>query len=189
MTNNTPGRFTGDVANSQPGGGHVVALLRHFVDLRDGTHAGQVRRVDKEAAFVESVTILDPYARQVLDEINETLLLTTGTVEATGVQPVRDGGLAARWTLRWPRQIREGLAPITLNAHFGSTFHHPHLGGATVGEWPLNVFTTNDARDMVPIMRAIVTADLHNLVYQRDYRIVPAITDPPGAGELPAGDA
>jgi hypothetical protein len=27
----------------------------------------------------------------------------------------------------------------------------------------------------VPVLRAIATADLHNLVFQRDYRIVPAI--------------
>jgi hypothetical protein len=48
--------------------------------------------------------------------------------------------------------------------------------GATVGEWPLNVFTADEGADQLPIIRAIIAADLHNLVYQRDYRIVPATT-------------
>jgi hypothetical protein len=43
-----------------------------------------------------------------------------------------------------------------------------------VGDWPLNVFTTREAADQLPIMRAIAAADLHNLVFQSDYRIVPA---------------
>jgi hypothetical protein len=68
---------------------------------------------------------------------------------------------------------------VTIRAHYGAGFHHPHLRGATVGEWPLNVFTAEDATAVLPILRAIVTADLHNLVFQRDYRIVPAVT---GAG-------
>ena len=51
-----------------------------------------------------------------------------------------------------------------------------HLRGVTVGEWPPNVFSGQDATDQIPILRAIVTSDLHNLVFQRDYRIVPATT-------------
>ncbi len=29
-----------------------------------------------------------------------------------------------------------------------------------------------------PILRAIATGDLHNLVFQADYRIIPAVTRP-----------
>ena len=54
-----------------------------------------------------------------------------------------------------------------------------NLRGATVRDWPLNVFTTRDATDQLPIMRAIVTGDLHNLVFQADYRIIPAVMRPP----------
>jgi hypothetical protein len=52
-----------------------------------------------------------------------------------------------------------------------------------VHDWPLNVFTVSDAADQLPILRAITTADLHNLVFQADYRIIPAVTRP--ATELP----
>ncbi|MFC8845615.1 MULTISPECIES: hypothetical protein [unclassified Micromonospora] len=153
---------------------HLEALLRHFADLRDGTHGDLVRRADKERLFTEAVTLLDPYARQALREIDETLLLNSGQIELVGPQPSRDGGLAALWTLSWREQERAGVAPITIHAHYGRGFHHPHLRGGTVGEWPLNVFSTADAAGQIDTLRAIAAADLHNLVFQADFRIVPA---------------
>ena len=42
--------------------------------------------------------------------------------------------------------------------------------------WPLNVFSDADAAAELPTLRAIASADLHNLVFQRSYRIIPAIT-------------
>ena len=65
-----------------------------------------------------------------------------------------------------------------LHAYFGASFHHPHLRGATVGDWPLNVSSVKDATDQLPMLRAIATGDLHNLVFQADYRIIPAVTRP-----------
>jgi hypothetical protein len=37
------------------------------------------------------------------------------------------------------------------------------------------VFDEQQAAAQLPTLRAIVSADLHNLVFQRDYRIIPAI--------------
>ena len=46
---------------------HLRGLLRHFADLRDGTHGdGAVTRADKERLFVSAVGYLDPYAQQAL---------------------------------------------------------------------------------------------------------------------------
>jgi hypothetical protein len=154
---------------------HLTALQRHFKDLRDGTHGGAAGRLAKEELFRRAAALLDPVARQALAEVDAAMLADSGTVAGTGVVRASDGGLEARWTLGWPEQRRTALAPITIHAHYGRTFHHPHLRGATVGEWPLNVFTTDDAQAQLPTLRAIVTADLHNLVYQRDFRIVPVI--------------
>jgi hypothetical protein len=156
--------------------GHVTALLRHFADLRDGTHGDVRSRADKERLFAEAARLLDPYARQVLAELDEMLLLGTGTIEATGVVVAPDGGSIATWTLSWPEQRETDVDPVTLSAYYGRGFHHPHLSGATVGTWPLNVFDDADAAAEVPTMRAIAAADLHNLVFQRDYRIIPATT-------------
>jgi len=72
-----------------------------------------------------------------------------------------------------------GVEPIVLQAHFGGGFHHPHLRGTTVRDWPLNVFSDDDAASQLSILRAIASSDLHNLVYRADYRIVPAVTASP----------
>jgi hypothetical protein len=36
------------------------------------------------------------------------------------------------------------------------------------------VFSQVDADAQLPVLRAIAAADLHNLVYLRDYRLIPA---------------
>jgi hypothetical protein len=157
----------------------VTALLRHFDDLRDGTHGGSASRQEKEAHFAHAVELLAPVAQRALDELNAHLLLDTGNVVATGLQRDIQGGLRASWELAWPEQRAAGLAPVTLLAHYGIGSHHPHLSGATVGDWPLNVFTPHDAGEQLPMLRAIVTADLHNLVFRADYRIIPAVMRAP----------
>jgi hypothetical protein len=157
---------------------HIEALERHFADLRDGTHGvggDTVSRRGKEAHFRRTVDLLHPHALQILEEFNSTLFLDDGEVRASGVQRTPDAGLGATWTLSWAEQRDTGIAPITLLAYYGSGFHHPHLRGATVHDWPLNVFTSEQAAAEVPTLRAIATADLHNLVFQRDYRIVPSV--------------
>lgn len=163
----------------------VGALRRHFADLRDSSHGEDaVTREEKEARFRASVPLLDPHARAVLDELDESLLLGTGRVDTTGVVRTPDGGLAAVWSLGWPAQKQAGVDPIRLIATYGRGFHHPHLRGGTLGEWTLNVFTEEQAAAERPILGAIAEAELHNLVFRADYRIVPATTaNPPRVGE------
>jgi hypothetical protein len=57
---------------------YLTSLIRHFEDLRDGTHDGAASRKDKEAYFERAVQLLAPAAGQVLTEMNATLLLDTG---------------------------------------------------------------------------------------------------------------
>ncbi len=154
----------------------VSALLRHFADLRDGTHGGASSREDKERLFVAAVPLLDPYARQALEEINIYLLLGTGEVTATGIRRSADGGIDAVWGLSWPEQRTAGIKPVVIRVYFGSQFHHPHLRGGSVGDWPLNVCDEEQAATELPTLRAIAAADLHNLVLQLggDVRIIPA---------------
>jgi hypothetical protein len=150
--------------------------LRHFADLRDGTHGGAKSRRDKEGLFVVAVALLDPYARQALDEINTDLLLGTGEVTAIGAHPSMDGGMDAVWALSWPEQRAAEIEPIVIRAYFGSGFAHPHLQGGTVGDWPLNVFDDDQAAAELATLRAIAAADIHNLVFRvgGDIRIIPA---------------
>lgn len=154
---------------------YLGALLRHFADLRDGTHGDARSRREKEDVFAAAVPLLDPYARRVLEEVNAHLLLGTGEVTATGVRRYGDGdGTDAVWALGWPEQRDAGIDPITIRAWYGARFHHPHLRGATAGDWPFNIFTADQAAAEVPTLRAIAATDAHNLVFQRDYRIIPA---------------
>jgi hypothetical protein len=162
------------MAESMPA--HLTSLARHFIDLRDGVHGGAVSRRDKEARFADEVELLSPVALQALSEINTHLLLDSGAIHETGLHHSADGGLSARWEVSWPEQREAGVPPIRLDAYFGTGFHHPHLRGGTVGDWPLNVFNIQDATDQLEIVRAIAICDLHNLVFQADYRIVPAVT-------------
>src|SRR5260370_42365492 len=84
--------------------GHLTALMRHFVDLRDGTHGGSASRPDKEAHFAHAVELLAPVARQELDEINTHLRLNTGKIVATGLQREPDGSMSASGDLASPEQ-------------------------------------------------------------------------------------
>jgi hypothetical protein len=154
---------------------YITSLIRHFEDLRDGTHGGSASRKGKEAHFEKAVQLLAPVARQVLSEMNTSLLLGTGQLTETGLLRTPEGGLNASWELTWPEQQAAGVPPIMLQAYFGAGFHHPHLRGTTVHDWPLNVFSDEDAAAQLSILRAIASSDLHNLVYRSDYRIVPAV--------------
>jgi hypothetical protein len=154
----------------------VSALMRHFADLRDGSHGEATSRQEKERLFAVAVSLLDPQARQALEEINSELLLGTGEVTATGVRLSRDGGIEAAWQLSWPEQRAARIQPIIIRAYFGPAFHHPHLQSGTVGDWPLNIFDENQAAAELSTLRVIAAADMHNLVFQvgGDVRIIPA---------------
>src|SRR5260370_12069163 len=150
--------------------------MRYLGDLRGGTRGGSASRKDKEADSEKAVQLLAPVARQVLTEMNTSLLLDTGKLTETGLRRTADGGLIASWALSWPEQHAAGVEPIALQAYFGGGFHHPHLRGTTVHDWPLTVFTDEDSTAHPSILRAIASSDLHNFVYRADYRIVPAVT-------------
>jgi hypothetical protein len=158
---------------------YTAALFRHFADLRDGTHGGASSRPDKERFFTAAIPLLDPYARQVLTELNRYLLLDTGDVTATGVRRSGDGGVDAVWALSWPEQEAAGITPLVIRAYYGVQFLHPHLQSGTVGDWPLNVFDEEEAAAELPTMRAIASAELQNLVLQLggDIRIIPAVVN------------
>jgi hypothetical protein len=160
---------------------HTGALLRHFADLRDGSHGGATSRREKERLFDAGVALLDPYARRALNEINADLLLNTGELTSTGVRRSASGRLEALWELSWPQQRAAGIKPIVIRAYFAIGSPHPHLQGGTVADWPLNVFDDEEAAIELATLRTIAAAEIHNLVFQTggDYRIIPALLHKP----------
>ncbi|MFB4319839.1 hypothetical protein [Actinomadura sp. 21ATH] len=145
---------------------HAAALLRHYADPRD--------RAAEDVLFLRAVPLLDPFARQALEELNGPLLLGTGRLTASGTRRTAERGLEALWELSWPEQRLAGIGAVRLHAFYGAGFRQPHLQGGTVGRWPLHVSTPEQAAAVLPTLRAIAAADLHNLVAQRDHGIVPA---------------
>ena len=148
-------------------------LLRHLADLRSGSHEGVSDRAGKQAVYRRAVELLDPVVRRVLEEARAALLDGDGEVAAEPVHP-DGGGLLAAWTLSWPAQRASGTEPVTVVAEFAAGFLHPHLRGGTLGWWPLQVTGERDAERQVPVVAAIVEAELHNLVLRTSWRVVPA---------------
>src|SRR5260221_14422550 len=128
---------------------YPAELLRHFADLRDGPHGGAISRQDKERFFTAAVALLDPHARQPLEEINTDLLLGTGEVTATGLRRGR-GGVEAVWALSWPEQQAAGISPVVIRAYYGAAAHPPHLQGGTPGDRPLNLFAEKQPEAELP---------------------------------------
>jgi hypothetical protein len=83
---------------------YITSLIRHSAHLRDGTNGGSTIRKDKEAHFEKARQQLAPVARQVLTEMNTSLLLDTGQLTERGLRRTADGGLNASGALSWPEQ-------------------------------------------------------------------------------------
>src|SRR5258706_14095152 len=111
---------------------YITSLIRHFEDLRDGTHGGSASRKDKEAHFEKAVQLLAPIARQVLTEMNTGLLLHTGQVTETGGRRTADGGVNASLAFSWRGQRAARVHPIVVQAYFGGGFPPTHLRRRTV---------------------------------------------------------
>src|SRR5437660_3255855 len=138
---------------------YITSLIRHFADLRDGTHGGSASRKDKEAHFEKAVQLLAPVARQVLTEMNTSMLLDTGQLTETGLRRTADGGLFASWVLSWPEQQAAGIEPIVLQAYFGRGYHHPHLRRTPLHDLPLHASRDEDAAAQLSILRPIPPTD------------------------------
>jgi hypothetical protein len=91
---------------------YITSLIRHFEDLRDGTHGGSASRKDREVHFEKAVQLLAPIARQVLNEMNVNLLCDTGQLTESGLRHTPDGELKASWALSWPEQQAAGVELI-----------------------------------------------------------------------------
>ncbi|HET9254611.1 MAG TPA: hypothetical protein VFO16_05340 [Pseudonocardiaceae bacterium] len=153
-------------------------LLRHLADLVARRYEGAESWADRVAVFRRAVQLLDPVIRGVLAEANAMFLEDTGEVSQHQLEH-EDGSVGERWELSWPRQreavSRHGgpVGPVQVVAWFQRSFNHAHLRGSTAGDWPLQVTTTDDAIRQLPIVRAIVEAELHQRIYEGRYPVMP----------------
>ena len=50
---------------------------------------------------------------------------------------------------------------------------HPHLAGSTAGFWPFQVTSEADAGRQKGVLAAIVELELHQRIFETDWRILP----------------
>jgi hypothetical protein len=85
---------------------YTTALLRHFVDLREGTHHGVAARSGKELLFTKAVAFIDPHARA----LNVRLGISRKTVANHLAAVFNQLNLRARWQV-----TREIIGPSRLD--------------------------------------------------------------------------
>ena len=100
-----------------------------------------------------------------------------------GPLPEEDGsgGLETRFELSWPEQraayVTRGpsqpLQPVRIVVNYSQYFLHPHLAGSTAGYWPFQVTSEADAERQKEILAAIVELELHQRIFETDWRILP----------------
>jgi hypothetical protein len=154
-------------------------IYRHLRDLKSSTYEGAREWPDKVAVFRRAVELLDPVVRGVLNQASREFLNGAAVVHfRTGED--RDGGVYAHWEMSW-RQQREAperdggrVEPIQVMALLGRGNVHPHLRGAATGMWPCQVTSEEDARRQLPVIQAIVEAELHERIAQGSWRVIPA---------------
>lgn len=153
-------------------------LMRHLADLATRSYEGAKSWPDRLAVFHRAVQLLDPVVRGVFAEADAMFLESSGEVSRHSVE-ADDGSVGEHWVLSWPRQreatSRDGgpVAPVQVIAWFRRSFNHAHLRGSTAGDWPLQVTSTDDAARQIPIVRAIVEAELHQRIYEGRYPVMP----------------
>lgn len=152
--------------------------MRHLDDLVARRYEGAESWVDRVAVFDRAVELLDPVVRGVFTEADSAFLENTGKITRHR-DADSDGSVGERWELSWPRQreavSRHGgpVGPVQVIAWFKRSFNHAHLRGSTAGDWPLQVTSTDDAARQLPIVRAIVEAELHQKIYEGRYPVMP----------------
>ena len=156
-------------------------LLRHLQDLRSGTYEGAMSRGAKEGVYRQGINLLRSVAVEILEEANTLFLNGTGNVQMIGPEEDGSGGLVTRFELSWPEQraarVMRGpngpLQPVRIVVNYSQGFHHPHLSGSTAGFWPFQVTSAADAGRQKGVLAAIVELELHQRIFETDWRILP----------------
>lgn len=156
-------------------------LLRHLQDLRTGTYEGEKSRNAKEALYRRGIDLLTPIAKAILEEANTLFLDGAGEIQTIGPEDDGSGGLETRFELTWPEQreaqVMRGqhkpLEPVRIVVNYSQNFLHPHLAGSNVGYWPFQVTNEADVERQRGILTAIVELELHQRIFETDWRILP----------------
>ena len=156
-------------------------LLRHLKDLRTGTYEGAENREAQVALYQKGIALITPIALAILEEANRLFLQGSGDIQIIGPASEDSGKLETRFELSWPEQrtahltrgLHEPLQPVRIIVTYAQNFLHPHLAASTAGYWPFQVTNQADAERQTSILCAIVELELHQRIYETDWRILP----------------
>jgi hypothetical protein len=73
----------------------------------------------------------------------------------------------------YPDYIFKEHQPVRIVVNYSQGFLHPHLSGSTAGFWPFQVTSAADAGRQKGILAAIVELELHQRIFETDWRILP----------------
>jgi hypothetical protein len=62
---------------------------------------------------------------------------------------------------------------VSIVVSYPQRFLHPHLSGSAAGFWPFQVTSEADAERQRSILAVIVELELHQRVFETDWRILP----------------
>ncbi len=135
----------------------------------------------KEAVYRQGINLLRPVAVEFLKEANTLFFNGTGHVQVIGPEEDGSGGLVTRFELSWPEQratrVMRGpngpLQPVRIVVNYSQGLLHPHLSGSTAGFWPFQVTSAADAGRQKGVLAAIVELELHQRIFETDWRILP----------------
>jgi hypothetical protein len=124
---------------------------------------------------------LSPVAVEIVEEANSLLLNGTGNVKMVGPEGDGSVGPVTCFELSWPEQraarVIRGpngpLQPVRIVVNYSQGELHPHLSGSTAGFWPFQVTSAADAGRQRGILAAIVELELHQRIFETDWRILP----------------
>lgn len=167
-------------------------LMRHLADLRSVAYESAVGRDAQQRTFQAATRLLGPVVEEILGDVNERLLLRSGSISTEQAETQPDGA-SVRWSLTWPDQraaiVRATgmpLDPISVVGRLRPSHIHGHLGGSYFGDWPLQIVSVADARRQAPIVLAIVEAELHQRIFEAggNWRLIPAYCEQIGESRL-----
>jgi len=62
---------------------------------------------------------------------------------------------------------------VRIVVNYSQSFLHPHLSASAAGYWPFQVTSWADAERQKGILAAIVELELHQRIFETDWRILP----------------
>ncbi|WP_410673697.1 hypothetical protein [Amycolatopsis sp. cmx-4-68] len=149
----------------------IADLLRHLEDLRTDTYEGATAWPDRVRRFELAAGLLNPVVSSCFGHVDRELLDGTGRIRRE--LRIVDSAAVARWQLSWPVPAERELPPVQVLLKFPRSSPHPHLTGTTIGSWPVQVTSAEDAHRQSAVVSTVIEAELNKRIWDFGWRAFP----------------